>query len=156
MSGFSIFGDEGGCCPVAGLAHRAAPRPGDSPASLSMSHISNEQTEKLNQLTGSHRRMAHVLSVEIQGLANEFGINQLGFLTLTFADRFGRRDLREAQRRFNSLNTGVLRSRYSRVIGVWERSDAGHIHFHLVVVLASDIRSGFDFKGVKLQDYSSA
>jgi hypothetical protein len=42
------------------------------------------------------------------------------------------------------------------MIGVWERQRNGRIHFHLVVVLADDIRTGFDFAAVENQDYRSA
>jgi hypothetical protein len=46
--------------------------------------------------------------------------------------------------------------RYQRAIGVWERQVSGRIHFHLVVVLDKDIRSGADFAAFKRQDYRSA
>lgn len=105
-------------------------------------------------LKGGHKRTAHVLATEIILLAKKFGIETLGFLTLTFPDHVTQ--LKEAQRRFNSLNTHVINARYSRAIGVWERHESGRIHFHLVVVLAVDIRSGFDFEAVERRDYRSA
>ncbi|MHB8522644.1 MAG: hypothetical protein ACYDH9_18050 [Limisphaerales bacterium] len=40
--------------------------------------------------------------------------------------------------------TGVLRHRYKEYIIVSERMDSGRIHYHLLVVMAEDIRSGFD------------
>lgn len=98
--------------------------------------------------------MAYVLALEIDAMAKQFGIEKLGFLTLTFADKV--HDIREAQRRFNSLNTNVLKARYSRAIGVWERQKSGRIHFHLVVSLGADIRSGFDFDAIGRCDYRSA
>jgi hypothetical protein len=108
----------------------------------------------VNKLTGGHKRTAFVLASEIQALAADFGIEKLGFLTLTFADLVT--DIREAQRRFNSLNSNVLKRRYRRAIGVWERQKSGRIHFHLVVVLSDDIRTGFDFAGIAKRDYHSA
>jgi hypothetical protein len=129
----------------------------DSP-SLSMSHISTSFGEKFNQLTGSHRRTAHALSENIRGICEEFGVEFCGFLTLTFADDVI--CIKEAQRRFNSLNTHVLSRRYSRIIGVWERQRNMRIHFHLVVVLASDIRTGFSFADLEYKQgrarYASA
>jgi hypothetical protein len=98
--------------------------------------------------------MAFVLASEIKHLAKLYSIERLGFLTLTFRDHVTQ--IREAQRRFNSLNTHVLARRYERAIGVWERQKSGRIHFHLVVVLPGDIRTGFDFEAIKLQDYRSA
>jgi hypothetical protein len=108
----------------------------------------------VNKLTGGHKRTAFVLASEIQALAADFGIERLGFLTLTFADHVT--DIREAQRRFNSLNSNVLKARYRRAIGVWERQNNRRIHFHLVVVLSADIRTGFDFAGIAKRDYRSA
>jgi hypothetical protein len=87
-------------------------------------------------------------------MALEFGLERLGFLTLTFADHVV--DIREAQRRFNSLRTNVLARRYSASIAVVERQKSGRIHFHLLVVLDSDIRSGFDFDAIARHDYRSA
>lgn len=109
---------------------------------------------KINVLTGGHKRSAFVLVFEIMALACRFGIGRLGFLTLTFGDQV--KDLREGQRRFHSLCTHVLRARYSHIIGVWERQRSGAVHFHLIVVLAADIRTGFDFEAVKRRDYRSA
>jgi hypothetical protein len=98
--------------------------------------------------------MAHVLGTEVIMLAKEFGIARIGFLTLTFADRVT--TIREAQRRFHSLNTHVIKGRYRRAIGVWERQKSGRVHFHLAVVLAADIRSGADLKAFERGDYRSA
>lgn len=102
----------------------------------------------------AHKRSACALAWNVQFLAEKFGLEYLGFLTLTFGDHVV--DPREAQRRFNSLATGVLRSRYREFIRVWERTKSGRIHYHLVVVLHSDIRTDFDFDGVSRNDYRSA
>jgi hypothetical protein len=98
--------------------------------------------------------MAFVLEQEIKALARKFGLENLGFLTLTFADHVT--ELKEAQRRFKSICTNVLTHRYRRCIGVWERQNSGRLHFHLVVVLNADIRTGFDFEALKRRDYRSA
>ena len=109
----------------------------------------------LNQLRGTHQKTAHVLKTEIVSLASKYGIERLGFLTLTFA---GKRTppRAECNRRFNSLNTNLLKARYARAVGVWERSPTGRLHMHLVVVLPADIRTGFDFEALERKDYSSA
>lgn len=112
--------------------------------SLSKSHNFIEEVEGWQVLKGSHRRMAFVLVHEIKALAAIFGIERLGFLTLTFADHVT--DLGEAQRRFHSLETNVIKGRYRRAVGVWERQKSGRVHFHLLVVLDADIRSGADFE----------
>jgi hypothetical protein len=112
---------------------------------------------KVNVLTGGHKRSAFVLSWEIMQLAKEFGLEKLGFLTLTFADLV--LDLKEANRRFNSLNTHVIKERYRRAIKVPERQRSGRLHFHLVVVLDADIRTGVDFEAFSRKprgDYRTA
>jgi hypothetical protein len=101
-----------------------------------------------------HKKSACALAWNVEFLAENYGLDRLGFLTLTFAENV--LDPREAQRRFNSLSTHVLRLRYSDYIRVWERTKKGRIHYHLLVVLDSDIRTGFDFEAVANDDYRSA
>jgi hypothetical protein len=127
---------------------------GDVVPSLSKSHNFIEEVEGWQVLKGSHRRMGFVLVHEIKALAAIFGVERLGFLTLTFKDNV--RDLREAQRRFHSLETNVIKARYKRSVGVWERQERGAVHFHLIVVLDADIRSGADFQAFERRDYRSA
>ena len=78
----------------------------------------------------------------------------MDFLTLTFADNVT--NIREASRRFNSLRKHVLSARYKSYIRVIERTKKGRIHFHLLVALFEDIRTGFDFSSVDSGDYRSA
>ena len=63
---------------------------------------------------------------------------------------------KEAQKALHSLMTGVLKQRYPEYITVMERMDSKRIHYHLLVVMAEDIRTGFDFAAVKRGDYRSA
>lgn len=116
-------------------------------------------SEQLNQLPfnrggQTQRQTARRVEIEIWALANRYGFERLGFLTLTFADDV--KTIKEASRRFNSLNTHVLRRRYVAWIAVIHRHKDGTIHFHLVVVCPVEIRRGFDFEGVRRRDYSSA
>lgn len=105
-------------------------------------------------LSGPHRKVANALSWNVAHLCREFGIHRVGFLTLTFADHVT--DIREASRRFNSLATRVLRERYAAHIRVVERQKSGRIHYHLLVVLPDDIRTGADFDAFAKRDYRSA
>lgn len=105
-------------------------------------------------LSGPHRKVANALSWNVAHLCREFGISRVGFLTLTFADHVT--DIREASRRFNSLATRVLRERYAAHIRVVERQKSGRIHYHLLVVLPDDIRTGADFDAFAKRDYKSA
>jgi len=73
----------------------------------------------------------------------ETGIERVGFLTLTFPDR--QKDHKEAARRWKSMRT-----HFFSIFGHWqlvkERTSRGYLHFHLLVDLKTDIRTGFDFE----------
>ena len=92
--------------------------------------------------------------MEVGAMARMYGIERLGFLTFTFADDV--RVIKEAQRRFNSLNSHAMKGRYLASVAVVQRHRDGRIHLHLVVVCKNDIRTGFNFSAVKHRDYSSA
>lgn len=106
-----------------------------------------------SKFSTQHKKSACALAWNIQCLAKEHGIERLGFLTLTFADHV--LDPRVAQARFHSLATGVLK-RYTAYIRVWERTKTGRIHYHLVVVLSHDIRTGVSFSELEAKNYKSA
>lgn len=118
----------------------------------------NNSTEPVQKsppvLTSGVGKSAFVLQENVKGLCARFGIERVGFLTLTFADHVV--CAREASRRFNSLASHVLRERYPGYIRVLERQKSGRIHYHLLVVCASDIRSGVDFDAFGSGDYRSA
>ena len=137
----------------AGVERREAPPTSALPC-LYSNNCTNDKVDTTNVLTGGHKRMALVVSLEILALARHYGIERLGFFTLTFRDHVT--DLREAQRRFRSLRAHVITKRYERAIGVWERHRSGRIHFHLVVVVKDDIRSGADLPAFERKDYRSA
>ena len=107
-----------------------------------------------NRLSSTQKKSAMALSWNIQYMAQKHGLNNLGFLTLTFADNVTL--MSEAQRRYNSLNTHVLKQRYSAIVAVKERCKSGRIHFHLLVALPFDARSGFNFSEIAQGKYSSA
>lgn len=136
------------------VAERGEAAPATALPCLSSNNCTKKENDKLNILTGAHKRTAFMVAFEIQCLVNEFGIERIGFFTLTFKDNIT--DLQEAQKRFRSLRAHVIVKRYQRAIGVWERHASGRIHFHLVVVLDKDIRSGADFTAFKRKDYRSA
>lgn len=118
------------------------------------SDISIEKLPEGGVLTTQHRRTAHVLAQSVQQLSSRFGLECLGFLTLTFAQHI--LCPKEAQRRLNSLLSNVIKKRYREYLGVFERQKSGRIHYHLLVVLNDDIRTGVDFSGLANRDYSTA
>jgi hypothetical protein len=105
-------------------------------------------------LVGPRKKVALALSWNVAHLCRDHGIERVGFLTLTFADHVT--DSREAQRRFNSLASNVLRKRYPAFVAVLERQKSGRIHYHLLVVLPEDIRTGIDFDAIAQDDYRTA
>lgn len=116
--------------------------------------VTTQPKDRPEALTGTHKRVASALSWNVAHLCQKFGVSRVGFLTLTFADHV--LDVREASRRFNSLASHVLRVRYGHYIRVLERQKSGRIHYHLLVVLPDDIRTGADFDAFADRDYKSA
>lgn len=108
----------------------------------------------LCQLSTQHRKTAFILTQSVAMLADKYGLERLGFLTLTFRDHL--LDPKEAQRRLNSLLTNVIKHRYLEYLGVFERQKSGRIHYHFLVVLHSDIRRGLDWSQVAQGNYRSA
>lgn len=130
---------------------------GDDAAPLPCRSLGAIQTTapRPGALNGHYRRAAMALQINVQALIDTHGIERIGFLTLTFADHVV--CVKEASRRFNSLATRVLNDRYPRGwIRVMERQKSGRIHYHLLVVVHDDIRTGFDFEAVDRDDYRSA
>jgi hypothetical protein len=110
--------------------------------------------DSLNQLSAGHKKTAFALKLNVLWLIERHGLERIGFLTLTFARHIV--SYKEAQKALHSLMTGVLKARYPEHIIVMERMTSGRIHYHLLVVMAEDIRTGFDFGAVKRGDYRSA
>lgn len=102
----------------------------------------------------SYRKTSTALAQNVQHFSHKYGLKNLGFLTLTFKDFVT--DYKEASRRLNSLATRVLNTRYKAWIKVMERCKSGRIHYHLLVALHQDIRTGFDFEQIKNRNYKSA
>lgn len=151
-----LRGDEPPSVVVIDGAEMGGGDPGGGAPSLPCLDSNNctDSDGQINLLTGGHKRTAFVLTHETQQLATEFGIERLGFLTLTFGDHVT--DIGEARRRFHSLCTHVIKVRYRRAIVSVERMKSGRVHFHLVVAGDADIRTGCDFEAVGRGDYRSA
>lgn len=121
---------------------------------IPLTEAEKDALRQVKTLSTQHRKSAFVLKGSVEKLAAEHGIQRLGFLTLTFAQHIT--CPKEAQRRFKSLSVHVLKTRYREHLGVMERQKSGRIHYHLLVVLDRDIRTGFDWLAVTRSDYSSA
>jgi hypothetical protein len=141
-----------GVGPVAGSPGGAGrPPAGPIPCLFVTTAYHDQKEEEIPPLPGPRRKQADALTENIKWLAETFGPERIGFLTLTLGDvdAGGRycnlRDRKEAQRRFHSLLTNVIVKRYPCGVTVTERHWNGGIHFHLDVVCPVDIRGGIDF-----------
>ena len=139
--------------PVVGERGAAAP-PSTALPCLNTNNCNEREKEECQKLSPAHRRTAHALERNCWLLVEKYGIERIGFLTLTFALHIT--SYKAAQKYLHSLMTGVLKKRYLEYIIVMERMKSGRIHYHILVVLAEDIRTGFDFDAVKRKDYRSA
>lgn len=119
-----------------------------------LDRAAQRRADTLNTLSPQQKKSAAALAWNVQALCERYGINRIGFLTLTFAEHIT--CAKESQRRYNSLRSGVLADHYPAAIRVLERQKSGRIHYHLLVVLPVDIRTGFDFKAAEKRDYQSA
>lgn len=155
----------GGSCSQGGQGGAGADAPASAPPSLSICNNSDKgplqagPSPSSPSLPGPRKKQAEALFQNLLFLAREFGLNCLGFLTLTVGDWVNGRfvqvfDRKEAERRFDNLRRRVLK-RYRCGVVVPERHASGAVHFHLVVALAGpahlvaapvDIRTGFNFE----------
>lgn len=136
---------------------RAQHGPTGGPLPCQDSHNCTEGAPKpLNPevFPSSAARTAFALQTNVADFCDRHGIATVGFLTLTFADHV--LDPKEAQRRMHSLTTHVLRPRYGNTIRVIERQKSGRIHYHLLVAVGRDIRTGCDFDAFAKRDYRTA
>ena len=84
------------------------------------------------------------LKTNIELAAKFFGLEHLVFFTVTFG--YAIYSAKRAQKHLNSLLTNVIRPRYgNRYIAVMERHKSGAIHFHFILWLEKDVRTGFDW-----------
>jgi hypothetical protein len=97
--------------------------------------------------------MLYILGKSVESLCERNGLSRIGLLTLTFAEDVSPA---KAQERFHSLCTHVLSQRYREYIRVYARTQNGRIHYHVLLVLDTDIRSGCDFAAIEAKDYASA
>lgn len=112
--------------------------------------VTSKQLSDRLELDKKYRKTSVALAYNVQCMAEKYPLKNLGFLTLTFADDVQCYKL--ASKRFNSLATRILNIRYRAWMKVMERQKSGRIHFHLIIVLDQDIRTGFDF--ARNNDYS--
>lgn len=110
--------------------------------------------DNLNEFSTSYKKSSTALEMNVHQFIETFGIEKVGFLTLTFADDV--QCVKEASRRFHSMRTNFLKKHFEHYISVYERMKSGRIHFHLIVNVKQDIRRGLNFKELQAKNYKSA
>lgn len=125
---------------------RESERSGDSLPCLN-------KNNSIESLPSNVKKQVFALSLNTEYFIDTFGLNSVGFLTLTFKEPIDKP--KEANRRFNSFASNFLRKNTVSWIKVQERHLSGRIHFHLLIAVDADIRTGFDFEAVRKRDYSS-
>jgi excisionase family DNA binding protein len=131
-----------------GAERREAPPASGHPC-LFVTTASKDDEKPL--LPGPRKKQAEALTQNILWMADTFGKERIGFLTLTLGDfeAGGRyrnlRDRKEAQRRFHSLMTNEIAKRYVCGVTVTERHKNRGLHLHLAVVCKKDIYGQIDF-----------
>jgi hypothetical protein len=89
-------------------------------------------------------RKAETLFINADALIKRVGLEKCGFFTRTFKDNVTSRKLAESMN--HSWNSGYGREVFVESISVPERQDRGAFHYHDLVALDCDIRTGFDFE----------
>lgn len=110
-----------------------------------------------NVLSPYYKRAAETLHLNVARLISLApSIGHVGFLTLTFVDNVT--DPHEAYNRFRSLNSNFLAPSqdYGHWVCVKEPQKRGAWHYHLLIHVAEDIRTGVDFSAFEQQDYRTA
>ena len=125
-------------------------------SNISIENDENQQTDSAFspvKLSTQHRKTAFILKESVQLISERFPLESIGFLTLTFAQHIT--CPKQAQKRLNSLISNVIKPRYHEYLGVMERQKSGRIHYHLLIAMDIDIRTGFNFDEVSDNNYSS-
>ena len=132
----------------------------DSEVEKCVEGLSDAARKHWQKMTTAHRKSTYALRVSTREFINRYGLEKCLFVTLTFPSIGGKAPtVKEASRRFNSLATNLLNGRGLVVawIRVLERGERkGRVHYHCLVAVREDVRTGFDFEAFKRKDYTSA
>ena len=108
-----------------------------------MENDQNPLPPKADINLSAYAKKAETLFVNLDGLERRVGIERVGFVTFTFAERVV--VYKDASERFSAIYDNTLKPEGLEFIAVPERQNSGRFHFHLAAAFPYDIRSGFDF-----------
>jgi len=94
-------------------------------------------------LSPYNRKQAFALVQNCQNFVKRVGLNNIGFLTLTFKENVT--EHKEATRRLKSLRKHFLTPNFGEWMRVSERQKRGAWHFHILIDCGKDIRTGINF-----------
>jgi hypothetical protein len=112
-------------------------------SNISDGHPQSTPPDLPQELSPYHQKSAFALSDNVERFCRLYGIENCGFLTLTFPDNVT--DHKEASRRFDNMNRRYLRSFYGEWIWDRERQKRGAWHYHIIIQCKGDIRTNFDW-----------
>lgn len=95
----------------------------------------------------SELKTDYALEMNLKEFFNVFPIEQIGLQTHTFESSVT--SPKEAGKRFNSFRTNFFSGYYEAFIKVTEPHRDMRPHFHILVAMAFDIRTGFDWERYK-------
>lgn len=99
-------------------------------------------------LNGAQKKKMNVIRGETEDMCDKYGVDRMLAILLTFANPYP--DRVEAERRYKSLFQNVLKPLLECGVTVFERSQGGRPHYHLVAVgRESDYGTGFDHDAFK-------
>lgn len=121
----------------------------------SIEHPEHPTPNTPEKLTPYHKKAAFALGENVTRFCSLYGMENCGFLTLTFPDNV--QDAKEAARRFNSMNSNYLSTIYGEWIWARERQKRGAWHYHTIIDCRGDIMTGFDWDEYQawITDYSA-
>jgi len=133
----------GAMAPAARSGERSEPLPCLNRNNSNETVLNQAISQSEFQLSPYQRKALFALTENIAKFIQDVGIERIGFLTLTFENKIY--DIGEASAHFNRLNVRVLKEYFGGWCRVIEQHKDGAWHYHLLVEMPCDIRTGFDF-----------
>jgi len=130
--------------PDAGHVGTVAGVPGSAGVPAPVPSLLVTTATKSHGKKSQHARKAETLFLNVDALIQRVGIEHCGFLTRTFVENITSRT--EAELRNHSWNSGYAAETFEESISVPQRQERGAFHYHDIVVVKTDIRTGFDFE----------
>lgn len=102
---------------------------------------SNEIEEKKGyKPTNEQAKTFKVLDSNTKDWVKRYGVENIGFLTLTFKENLT--DMKEAQRRWNSLNSMIRKeNKFQILVKIIEPQKRGAVHYHLLIKTNKSIKN---------------